>query len=54
MDSNDDEEKNFPTAEFDDPVWSEEPISNRQQLCIHQILCHTPRLATLTPQPIQE
>ena len=47
MDSND-EEDNFPTAELDDPVWSEEPVSSsHQQLCIHQIWCHTSRPATL-------
>ena len=53
MDS-DDEEEDFPTPELDDPAWSEEPIPNRQQLCIHQILCHTPRPATTSPHPIQE
>ena len=59
MDSNDYEEEHLPTAELDDPVWPEEPVLNRQQLCIHQILCHsitghTPRPATPPPQPIQE
>ena len=53
MDS-DDEEENFPKAELDDPVWSEEPISNRQQLCIYQITCHITRQATPSPQPIKE
>ena len=54
MDSND-EEEDFPTADLDDPLWSEEPIpSSRKQLCIHQIPCHTPRLATTPSQPIQE
>ena len=52
MDSN--EEEDFPTAELDDPIWSEEPITNRQQLCIHQILHYTPRTATPASQTIQE
>ena len=54
MDSDDDEEEDFPTAELHEPVWSEEPIPNRQQLCIHHIPCHTIRLATPYPQPIQD
>ena len=58
MDS-DDDEVDFPTAELDDPVWSEEPLPTRQQFHIYQIPCwsiigHTPTLATQTPQPIQE
>ena len=44
------EEDDFPTADFDDPVWSEEPIPNSQQhMCIHQI----PKPATPSPQPDQ-
>ena len=50
----DDEKDDFPSAELDDPVWSEEPIPNRQQLCIHQIPRHTPRQASSPPQCIQE
>ena len=54
MDSNG-EEEDFQTADLDDPVWSEEPIPiSCQQLWIHQILHHTPRLATPPVQPIQE
>ena len=54
MDS-ENEEEDFPTAELDDPVWSEEPVPNRwQQLCIHQIPYHTPRPVTQPLQPIQE
>ena len=49
MDSNDDEEEDFPTAEFNNPVWSEEPIPNRHQLCIHQLLCHSITGHTLRP-----
>ena len=49
-----DEEEDFPTAELDDPVWYEDPIPNKQQLCIHHILCHIPRPVTQSPQPIQE
>ena len=59
MDSDDDEEEDFSTAEFNDPVWSEEPIPKGQQLCIHQIpyhwiTGHSPRPGTLCPQPIHE
>ena len=59
MDPDDNEEEDFPTAELSDQVWSEEPIPNRQQLCIHQIPCHSiisdsPRPATLPPWPIRE
>ena len=50
----DDEEEDFPTADLDDPVWSEEPILNSQQhLCIHQIPYHPPRSAAQPPQPNQ-
>ena len=51
MDS-EDEGEDFSTTEIDDPVWSEEPIPNRQQLCIHQVPCHTPRPASTPQQPI--
>ena len=59
MDSDEDEEEEFPTAELNNPVWSEKPISDRQQLCIHLIPCrsitgHLPRPATPAPQPVQE
>ena len=59
MDSDNDEEDDFPTAELNDPVWSEEPTPNRQWLCIHliphqSITGHTPRPATPPLQPIQE
>ena len=53
MDSNDKEE-DFPTVELDDPVWYEEPIPDRQQLCIHLIPHNTPRSSTPSPQAIQE
>ena len=47
--------EDFPTADLDDPVWSEKPIPNNcQQLCIHLILHSTTRPATPTPQPVQE
>ena len=49
MDSSD-EEEDFPTADLDDLVWSEESIPNSQQhLYKHQILHHTPRPATPSP-----
>ena len=59
MDSDNDEEEDFPRAVLDDPVWSEEPIPDRQHLCMHLIPCqsitiHAPRPATPSPQPIQE
>ena len=47
------DEEPFPTADVDDPVWDEEPVSDsRVYLCIHEI----PRLATPTPplQPVPE
>ena len=52
-------EEDFPTAELDDSVWSEEPVPNRQWLCIHliphsSITGHTPRPAVQPPQPIQK
>ena len=59
MESNDDKEEDFPTAQLGNPLWSEDPIPNRQQLYIHQILHHsiidhTPRPANPPPHPIQE
>ena len=59
MFSNDDEEEDFPPAELNDQVWSEEPIPNRWWLYIYLILCHsitghTPRPATPPLQPVQE
>ena len=53
MDS-DNEEEDVPTAELDDPAWSEHYIPDRQQLCIHQIPQHTPRKVIPPTQPIQE
>ena len=50
----DNDKEDFPTTRLDDPVWSEELIPDKQQLCIHQIPCHTLREATPPPQPIQE
>ena len=45
-----DDEEYFPTADFDDPVWSEEPVADSQKhLCIDQI----PIPATPSPQPDQ-
>ena len=40
MDSDDDEEEDFPTVELNDQVWSEEPIPDRQ---CQSITGHTPR-----------
>ena len=48
VDSND--EEYLPTADMDDPVWSEESVPDSQEpMCIHLI----PRPATPTPQPNQ-
>ena len=57
--NSDHEEQDFPIAEFNDSVWSEEPVPDRQLLCIHLIPCssitgHTPRPSTPIPQPVQE
>ena len=48
-----------PAAEHDDPIWSEEPLPDRQHLCnlqipCHSIIGHTTRTATPPSQPIQE
>ena len=54
MKSND-EEEDFPTANPHNPIQSEEPIPNRQQqLCIQQILQHTPRPSSPPLQASQE
>ena len=45
-----DVEEYLPTAELDDPVWSEEPVPDGwEYMCIHQI----PRPATQPQQPDQ-
>ena len=59
MDSHEEVEQDFPVAELEDPVWLEQPIPNRQWLCIHQIqhwsiTGHTPVPTTPAPQPVQE
>ena len=48
VDSN--EEEYLPTADFDDPIWSEKPVSNSQTCkCFHQI----PTPATSPPESNQ-
>ena len=42
------DEEDLPTTDLDDPVWSQEPVSDNQEyLCIHEI----PRPATPPNQP---
>ena len=56
-DSYTDEEEDFPTVEFYDPVWSEELIPDRQPTVYPPgatMTDHTPRPAAQLPQLIQE
>ena len=50
QDVDSDDEEYLPTADLDDPVWSEEAVPDSQEyLCIHQ----KPRAATPPLQPNQ-
>ena len=54
VDFDDNDEVHFPTAPLDDPVWSEEPIPDRD-LCIHMALRKSEiSYPSQIPMPLQE